>query len=152
MGFLKMSQSDQHRNLVIQVMKALEIRHPFMSFIADVQQQPGDAVPPLIDGFRPDVYASKASGSSIVIAEAKTDRDLNSKHTNNQIVCFVNYLERRRNGLFVLSVTGCGADCARTLLRFVRQVTHVTSTAIAVFDGCDFWLLDSSDGTTWHLS
>ena len=147
-----MSQSEQHRNLVIQIVKVLETRYPLMSFIADVQQKPGDAVPPVIDGFRPDVYASKDSSSSIVIAEAKTDGELDNKHTNKQVTSFINYLERRRNGFFVLSVTGCGANRAKTLLRFVRQVTHVTSTTIAVFDGCDFWLLDSSDGATWRLS
>ena len=122
-----------------------------MSFITDVQQKPGDEVPPLIDGFRPDVYACKESGSSIVIAEAKTNCDLENKHTNSQVVSFINYLERRRGGFFALSVTGYGANRSKTLLRFVRLVTHVTSTAIAVFDGCDFWLLDSSNGATWHL-
>lgn len=147
-----MSQSDQHSHLVIQVVKALETRFPLMSFIADVQQKPGGPVPPLIDGFRPDVYASEDSNRSIVIAEAKTDGDLNNRHTHKQIECFLNYLERRKNGFFVLSVTGCRADSARTLLRFIRQVTHVTSTAITVFDGCDFWLLDSSNGATWDLS
>ena len=152
MGCLKMSQSDQHRDLVIQVVKALESRYPLMSFITDVQQNPGNPVPPVIDGFRPDVYATKKSGGSIVIAEAKTDGDLDNKHTNNQVVSFVNYLERRRNGFFFLSVTGCGANRAKTLLRFVCQITHVTSTTIGVFDGCDFWLLNSRNSTTWHLS
>lgn len=147
-----MSQSEQHRHLVIQVVKALEARLPLMSFIVDVQQKPGGAVPPLIEGFRPDVYASEDSSHSIVIAEAKTDGDLNNTHTNKQIACFLNYLERKKNGFFVLSVNGCRADSARTLLRFVRQVTHVTNTAIAVFDGFDFWLLDSSNGAKWHLS
>ncbi|MCY4132712.1 MAG: hypothetical protein OXF39_08760 [Nitrospira sp.] len=147
-----MSQSDEHRDLVLQVVEALENRYPLMTFIADVQKEPGDEVPPLIDGFRPDVYASKEPSSSTIIAEAKTARKIFSKHTNNQILAFVNYLERRKNGFFVLSVTGCGADSARTLLRFIRQGTHVKRTTLAVFDGCDFWLLDSSDGATWHLS
>ena len=151
MGCLKMSQSDQHRNLVIQVVKALESRYPLTSFIADVPKKPGDAVPPVIDGFRPDVYATKESGSSIVIVEAKTDSDLDNRRTNNQVVSFVNYLERKRNGLFILSATGCGSNRAKTLLRFVCQVTHVTSTAIEVFDGCDFWLLDSRNSATRHL-
>ena len=147
-----MSQSEQHKNLVIEVVKALEIRCPLLSLIADVQQKPGDEVPPVINGFRPDVYARNESGSSVVIAEAKTDNDLMNKHTDNQIESFVNYLEQRKNGFFILSVTGYGANSAKTLLRFVRQATHITGTVIGVFDGCDFWLLDSSDGVTWHLS
>ena len=147
-----MSQSEQHRNLVIQVVKVLEARDPLMSFIADVQQKPGDEVPPIINGFRPDVYAWKESDNSFVIAEAKTDNDLKNKRTDNQVKSFLNYLEQKRNGFFILAVTGCRAGRAKTLLRFVRQITHVTRTTIAVFDGCDFWLLDSSDGVTWHLS
>lgn len=147
-----MSQSEQHRNLVIRVVKVLEARYPLMSFIADVQQKPGDEVPPIINGFRPDVYAWKESDNSFVIAEAKTNDDLKNKRTDNQIKSFLNYLEQKRNGFFILSVTGCGANQAKTFLRFVRQVMHITRTTIAVFDGLDFWLLDSSDGVKWHLS
>lgn len=138
--------------MVIEVVKALEARCPLMSIIVDVQHKPGEEVPPLIYGFRPDVYARKDTDNSLVIAEAKTDNDLKNKHTDNQIESFINYLERRKDGVFVLSVTGCGANRAKTLLRFVRQGMHITSTTIALFDGCDFWLLDSSDGVTWHLS
>ena len=147
-----MSQSEQHRNLVIQVVNALEARCPLMSFIADLQQKPGVEVPPVVNGFRPDVYARKKSDSSVLIAEAKTYNDLKNKHTDNQIESFINYLEQRKNGFFILSVTGYGANRAKTLLRFIRQATHVTGTAIAVFDSCDFWLLDSNDGVSWHLS
>ena len=87
-----------------------------------------------------------------MIAEAKTDRDLDNKHTHNQVVSFIAYLERKGNGLFVLSVTGCGADHAKTLLRFIRQDIRVTHTDIAVFDSCDFWFIDPNGGKMWHLS
>lgn len=147
-----MSQSDTHRELVIQVTKALESRYPQISFITDVQQIPGDEVPPLIGRFRPDVYGRKTSVDSIVIAEAKTDGDLDNKHTHNQIKSFINYLERRENGFFTLSVTGYGANRAKTLLRFIRQHMNVMSTDIIVFDSCDFWLLDPTGGAIWHLS
>ena len=146
-----MSQSDTHRKLVIQVAKALELRCPRISIITDVQQTPGDLVPPVIDGYRPDVYA-RMPANAIVIAEAKTDSDIDNRHTRNQTLSFLTYLERNGNGLFVLSVTGYGANRAKTLLRFIRRDTLVTSTDIAVFDGCDFWLLDSPGGRTWHLS
>ena len=148
-----MSQSDIHRNLVIRVAEALEARYPGVSFTTDVQQIPGDAVPPNIGGFRPDVYACrKTSADPVVIAEAKTDRDLDNKHTHNQVVSFIAYLERKGNGLFVLSVTGCGADHAKTLLRFIRQDIRATHTDIAVFDSCDFWFIDPNGGRMWHLS
>ena len=147
-----MSQSDAHRDLVIQVTRALESRYPQTSFITDVQQIPGNEVPPLISGFRPDVYGRKISVNSIVIAEAKTDRDLDNKHTHNQIKSFIDYLERKENGFFVLSVTGHSANRAKTLLRFIHKDMNVMSTEIIVFDSCDFWLLDPTGGTIWHLS
>ena len=147
-----MSQSDAHRNLVIQVVNALVSRHPRISILTDVQQNPGDDVPPVIGGFRPDVYARKQPANSIVVAEAKTDRDLDNTHANDQIVSFINYLERFEKSSFVLAVSGCAADRAKTLMRFVHKGTHVTQTRIEVFDGCDFWLLDSIGGKSWRLS
>ena len=147
-----MSQSDAHRKLVTQVAKALEARYPRLSIVTDVQQAPGDAVPPLIDRYRPDVYARKMPTNEIVIAEAKTDRDIDRTHTHNQIVSFLTYLEQKGNGLFILSVTGHGANLAKTLLRFIYRGMPVKSTAIAVFDGCDFWLLDPTGGMGWRLS
>ena len=147
-----MSQSDAHRKLVTQVEKALEARYPRLSIVTDIQQAPGDAVPPLIDGYRPDVYARKIPTNEIVIAEAKTDSDIDKTHTHNQIVSFLTYLERNGNGLFILSATGHGANRAKTLLRFIYRATLVTSTDIAVFDGCDFWLLNPLGGIGWHLS
>ena len=147
-----MSQSDAHRKLVAQVAKALESRCPRISIITDVQQTPGDAVPPVIDGYRPDVYARKMPANDIVIAEAKTDGDIDNTHTHNQIKSFLTYLERNGNGFFVLSVTGYGANRAKTLLRFIYRDTFVTSTEIAVFDGCDFWILDPTGAIIWRLS
>ena len=147
-----MSQSDAHRNLVTQVAKALESRYPRISIITDVQRVPGDAVPPIIDGYRPDVYARRMSANDLVIAEAKTDDDIDNTHTHNQIISFLTYLERSGSGFFVLSVTGYGANRAKTLLRFIYRDTLVTSTDLAVFDGCDFWLLDPTGGIVWRLS
>lgn len=149
-----MSQSDQHRNLVISVVKALEIRYPLMSFCADLQQNPGDPLPPLIGGFRPDVFSGSRNDpeNPIVVAEAKTDGGFENRHTENQVTSFINYLDKRGNGCLVLSVTGCGADRAKTFLRFMHKLKKVVNTNLVIYDGCDFWLLDSVGGITWHLS
>ena len=145
-----MSQSDLHRDLVMKTVAELKRRHPQIAVTADIQQKPGDAVPPKIGGFRPDVYATLLS-TSIVIAEAKTDGDIDNSHTYNQLSAFVNYLERKRNGSMILSVTGCGANRAKTLLRFLWRDICVKSTLLSVFDSHDFWMLDSTSGVMWHL-
>ena len=137
---------------MIQVAKALKSRYPRLSIITDIQESPGDPIPRLIDGYRPDLYARITVENSIVIAEAKTDNDLEKTHTYNQIETFITHLERKEFGLFVLSVTGCRADHARTILRFTRRRVQAKRTHIAVFDGCDFWELDPIGNITWLLS
>ena len=148
-----MSQSDKHRALVLETVYTLEIRYPRISIVSDMQAVPGDTVPPIIDGFRPDVYGRALSGDLTVIAEAKTDGDLDNNHTMEQIVSFINYLERKKDGLFILSVTGCRADFSKTLMRFLLLGMEVTSTQIMVFDSLDFWrYVVTNGGFQWRLS
>lgn len=147
-----MSQSDKHRTLVLETVKALEIRYPQVSLISDLQTVPGDPVPPVIDGFRPDVYGHTISEGLTIIAEAKTDGDINNNHTRQQVISLINYLERKKNGLFILSVTGRRADFAKTLMRFIFLDTEATCTQIMVFDTLDFWRLTVDNGFQWHLN
>ena len=151
-GCSKMSQSDVHRELVIQVVAELEGRYPRISVVSDLQKKPGDPVPPMIDGFRPDVYAKlPANLSASIIAEAKTDKDIDKSHTYSQITAFINYLERRSSGSFILATTGHGADLAKTTLQFLYHNVRSANTKLSVYDGCDLWSLDSISGATWHL-
>ena len=146
-----MSQSEVHKNLVKGVMKALENRYPGISITADLQQNPGDEVPPTIDGFRPDVYANWKRGNLSIIAEAKTDNDIDNQHAWDQATSFINYLNHKKTSLFILAVTGQGADLAKTFLRFVSMEFKDVGTKIKIFDSHDFWLLDSKEGLNWHL-
>ena len=146
-----MSQSKAHTTLVKGTVKALRFRYANISMRVDLQENPGDEVPPKICGFKPDIYAMRNQGNPIIIAEAKTDRDIDNKHTRAQATSFIRYLEHGEDGLFILSVTGFGADRAKTVLHFIRKELRVMSTEIEVFDGCDFWRLDSGEGANWHL-
>ena len=145
-----MSQSDEHRKLVTQVAEVVTHQFPHLQIIIDIQSHPGDPVPPMICGYRPDLYA--ANRDFIAIAEAKTTKDLKSQHTYNQVASFLSYLEQKKNGYFILSVTDCGADRAKTLLRFICQQVHVRFTSISVFDSYDLWSLELADGKSWLLN
>ena len=148
---LTMSQSEAHRYLVKRVAEEITKLHPGTVITVDLQSSPGCDLPPIIDGFRPDVYARNNQTGLIIIAEAKTDRDIDEKHTYEQTSSFVNYLERRGKGRFILSVTGTGANRAKTLLRFMSKELRLKNTVIEVFDCCDFWLFDLNGGVRWHL-
>lgn len=144
-----------HRCLVLNVANRIASCYPHSSITTDVQKQPGDAVPPKIGRFRPDVYATVSTNlPTTIIAEAKTAGDLDNKHTDSQISAFIHHLERKKSGesgVFILAVSGICADQAKTLLRFVHQIHHVTNTNLIVFDSHDLWELDLKTRSLWHL-
>ena len=143
-----MSESDEHRSLVLGVRDELCALYPGGLTLIDFQRMPGDEVPPLIGGFRPDVFIRNSD--TTIIADAKTASDLGRVHTYDQVASFINYLETTSAGVFVLSVTGPCADLAKTVLRFVSHETKVAGVRVGVFDECDLWLLDPN-GVTWHV-
>lgn len=146
-----MSQSEEHRLLVLKVSEALVNHHPEILITADVQSSPGETVPPLIGGYRPDVYAQLPETGAIIIAEAKTRNDIFNEHTEGQALAFLSYLDRQSGGRFILCALGRGADQAKTLMRFLVRNRKPRSARVQVFDGCDFWTLDSGSGVLWHL-
>ena len=69
--------------------QAIQERHSAVHVVTDVIECPGDAVPPLIGGYRPDIIARSNAADLDFIAEAKTDRDIDNNHTQRQINAFV---------------------------------------------------------------
>ena len=149
-----MSQSEVHRNLVLSTADALEQYFPKILLCIDLQEFPGDPVPPLISGFRPDIIGYYAPISSdVVIAEAKTNCDIDNQHTFNQIDAYLNHLDTLSNGIgtFVLAVDGCLADHARMVLELIYRRKISPRLSIFVYDGLDFWSLNPSGAPQWHL-
>ena len=150
-----MSQSRDHRRLVVAAAQAIEQRHPTMRVITDLLDAPGDRVPPCIGGHRPDIIARcTAASPQFVIAEAKTDGDIDNQHTQSQIGAFVDYLDAMKigNGTFILAVNGQVADSARTVLRFSCRQRVSSRLHISLFDGLDFWTLGPIGAPPWRLS
>ena len=149
-----MSQSNAHRQLVIATSLAILRRHPNTVIQADLQESPGDTVPPLIGGYRPDIIArSSGAQPNVIIAEAKTDRDIDKHHTLAQIGAFLDYLETVRPGFgtFILAVDGGAADLARTVLRFAGRERISPRLRVNLFDGLDFWALGQPGERQWRL-
>ncbi len=147
-----MSESSEHRDLVMLMACELRTLYPNIVMTTDVQMKPGEPIPPVIDGHRPDIYAHYKDESFCLIGEAKTVCDLENKHTYSQITSFVQHLESRLSGCFILGISGEKADRAKTLLRFIHKKLGLLKTSLQVFDGCDYWTLDRKEGMRWHLS
>ena len=149
-----MVPSQAHEDLISKAVHAIQMRHPYLSIVTDLRKNVGDEVPKLIYGFRPDVYAEKKTLNNklTVIAEAKTDNDIENRHSHNQIEAFLHYLEEKKCGVFILSVSGCKADYGKSFLLFKREKLNINHTKLAVFDSHDLWVLGEFGDRLWHLN
>lgn len=146
-----MSQSESHKMLIAEIVNSLKIRFPARSFITDLQLNLGECRPPTINGYIPDVYAGVVYPSdSILIAEAKTDNDIENQRTIRQLKAFLEYLEIRKSGFFALSVSAFKANRAKVFLNFLRLDMRLTYTDISIYDSFDFWDLNMRENK-WDL-
>ena len=72
--------------------------------------------PPLVGGFRPDLFARTWKDGAFVIGEAKTAKDLETPHSLSQLQAFVRAVSMAPLGTFVLSVPIRVSFSARALL------------------------------------
>lgn len=120
--------------------------------MADIQRCPGDPVPALVGNHRPDVSVHVSAGHLKSLAEAKASlRDLESERTQRQLRAFIGHLERRPQGLFVLTLPGPLASHGRTLLRMIATQECPVHTVMAVYDGLDVWRLPPGQDRSWRL-
>ena len=150
-----MSQSEAHRWLIEATAQAIQQRNPAMQVITDLIENPGDQVPWLIGGYRLDIIARCiASSFQTIIAEAKTNGDIDNQHTRSQIAAFVDHLDSMKNstGTLILAVNGQVVGTARTVLNFNFRQCVSPRLHIKLFDGLDFWALGPPGDTLWRLS
>lgn len=148
-----MSASDNHRRLILGGIEYIMSKYPKMKITSDIQDSPGDPVPFLIAGHRPDIYATDLSQDAkfnFIIAEAKTDHDIDKPHTDSQVKSFIDYLEKRENSQFIMLTTGVGARRAKSILRFVHDDGSAQRTQLSIFDTLELWHYNS-DTKKWHL-
>ena len=147
-----MSESDEHRCLVISMANTLMVNNPNLVILTDLQKHPGDTTTPKIGNYKPDIYAYAKNRSFHVVAEAKTGDDLDTIHSRAQVGTFLSHLESLNAGRFILGVSGNAADGAKTMLKFTSYTMGLQKVELKVFDGLDYWRLDYKGGTGWHLN
>lgn len=146
-----MSESDVHRSLVLRTAVAVRQKcTQVATLLTDVLTKPGDAVPPLVEGHRPDLYGTGRDNKLVVLGEIETLASMRSRHTVRQLGAFLCYLERQSlRGCLVLAAEGSGADRAKVLLGFLVAEHAIKTTSILVYDGLDFWHL--AGAVQWRL-
>ena len=72
--------------------------------------------PPMIEGFRPDLYASKGALHTVIIGEAKTARDIETAHSREQFRAYARHLAVCTHPTFILAVPWQLRIRAKTLM------------------------------------
>ena len=151
-----MSESESHKRLVKTTARKILELYPSMEILVDFQEMPGSPIPPLIGGHRPDIFAQQTpKDGDIIIAEAKTPKDVDNAHTLSQVEAFVGFLKTRRRGVgtLVLTVQGFAAcRAARNFLHYNLREFVSPQLRVQLFDGLDFWSLGGPEEAVWRLS
>lgn len=149
-----MSQSEDHRRILIGAAQAIRRRYPALPITMDLQESPGDPLPPIIGRHRPDFMAgTTVPPLRYVIAEAKTDWDVKRPHTVSQVNAFMGHLQSMAgNSIFILAVNGRVAHIAKTMLCLNCRDLVSSRLQVELFDGLDFWTLMGKGAPLWRLS
>ena len=90
--------------------------------------------PPMIEGFRPDLYASHGALQSVIIGEAKTAKDLETVHSREQYRAYARHLSCCLDPTFILAVPWPLRVRARTLMRLAVEEAGAPAISQIVID------------------
>ena len=132
---ITMAESPHHQGLVARaataVRKALCGHHQFVCYV-DGPSSP-DGLPPQIDGFRPDVYAT--TERVVVVGEAKPPWDVESRRSEHQLGAFLHFVEQDPCRHMVLAVHWSSAATAKSVLRSVAHDWPGVRDRVHILDG-----------------
>jgi hypothetical protein len=90
--------------------------------------------PPPLGGFVPDVYAQRLGPKTVIVGEAKTPRDLESRHTQAQLTAFLGHCTQVPGSVFVLAVPWPMTRFARSLLGAIQRHHRLPAVSTIVLD------------------
>jgi hypothetical protein len=94
----------------------------------------GSERPPLISGFRPDLYATDMTRQTVLVGEAKTTLDLETEHSRAQYTAYVRHLSIFSAPTLILAVPWHLRVRAKTLLRLAAEEANAIHVARIVVD------------------
>ena len=118
-----MPETRQHRKLVeimIEYVRSTYLAGDTSIVLIDSAASPGSGRPPVIGGFRPDLFARDSRTSSVILGEAKSVQDFENVHTLAQLTEFLIYCDRSPGSTFVLAVPWMIQRSAESLIRVLK--------------------------------
>jgi hypothetical protein len=90
--------------------------------------------PPMIEGFRPDLYATNGALQAVLIGEAKTANDLETAHSREQYRAYARYLAASARSTLILAVPWQLRVRAKTLIRLAVEEAGAPNIVRIVID------------------
>jgi hypothetical protein len=120
-------ESSQHIKLVERLITIVEDRHRTSRGIlifADHRKFGDGQQPPMIGGYKPDLFAQDLPETFRLIGEAKTQNDLEQERSALQIAAFLDHLALRPNGGLYLAVPWFLKGRMHHMVRELRTEAH----------------------------
>ena len=133
-----MAESDLHRCLVDRLHAyMIETSGSELACCVDGSVPTVTATPPLLAGYRPDVYAVAHDSRHVLLGEAKTPRDIDNRHTRSQLGVYFEHLLNEARGEIWIAVPLTSAGTALRVCRSVRSRLGATQIPLVITG----WLL-----------
>lgn len=135
-----MGESEQHMSLVRILdawVRAQSSSTDWVCVFADLPETPPREKPPLVDGFRPDIWAEDIPRTFTLLGEAKTASDLETEHSTNQLRAFLQFLSLQSAPHLVIATPLRARASARSLVaQLAREwsAENVRRSFITEFD------------------
>lgn len=144
-----MSEGELHGRLVRELCRYMLSVGPADQLIVAADSQVGEGWlrPPAVSAFRPDVFIRRRDNDWIWLGEAKSPRDLDTRHTRAQFASYIEYLASSKGGALYVAVPMQSSGEAYRVVRTVRAETGCTYVPFTVTG----WMLGpQSQARCWH--
>ncbi|MBN2031584.1 hypothetical protein JW824_15235 [bacterium] len=90
--------------------------------------------PPKINNYIPDAIVIKTSQGSFIIGEAKTARDVEKKHTRNQIEAFLERCKKENDAIFIFAVPWNLIRIANSIVKEIQEKICAQNVKIIILE------------------
>lgn len=132
-----MAESSKHTALVHIIIDHIQrsfADNPALAILNDLSSALHAEKPSRIGGFVPDVYAFDAPLTTVIIGEAKTADDLETEHSQRQLIAFLSFLGQQKAGIFILAVPWHAKRRAQALVTALCQATGAGAVSVVTLD------------------
>lgn len=132
-----MSESSAHQVLVERLAEWVK-RHTAnfgnVVVLADLPTTSSGDKPPPIGGYNPDVFCRAIDDMSVLIGEAKTASDIETRHSRDQFRAYLVYLKQCGCGMLVVAVPWHVVNQAKSLIRMLQRETDTSDIKTVFLD------------------